>query len=65
MKKIYVSQITEHFAKEIAEEFLLKDIRLEYTKDSVIPYLQLKLEDKSGTLFGRIWEHNIEDEWLF
>lgn len=64
MKKIYVSQITEHFAKEIAEEFLLKDIRLEYTKDSVIPYLQLKLEDKSGTLFGRIWEHNIEDEYL-
>ena len=64
MKKIYVSQITEHFAKEIAEDFLLKDIRLEYTKDSVIPYLQLKLEDKSGTLFGRIWEHNIEDEYL-
>ena len=64
MKKIYVSQITEHFAKEIAEEFLLKDIRLEYTKDSVIPYFQLKLEDKSGTLFGRIWEHNIEDEYL-
>ena len=64
MKKIYVSQITDHFAKEISEEFLLKDIRLEYTKDSVIPYLQLKLEDKSGTLFGRIWEHNIEDEYL-
>lgn len=64
MKKIYVSQITEHFAKEIAEEFLLKDIRLEYTKDSVIPYLQLKLEDKSGTLFGRIWDNNIEDEYL-
>lgn len=64
MKKIYVSQITEHFAKEIVEEFLLKDIKLEYTKDSVIPYLQLRLEDKSGVLFGRIWDNNIEDEYL-
>lgn len=64
MKKIYVSQITEHFAKEMAEEFLLKDIRLDYTKDSVIPYLHLRLEDKSGVLFGRIWDNNIEDEYL-
>lgn len=64
MKKIYASQITEHFAKEIIEEFLLKDIRLEYTKDSGIPYLHLRLEDKSGVLFGRIWDNNMEDEYL-
>lgn len=42
----------------------MKDIKLEYTKSSVIPFLKMRLEDKSGVLFGRIWENNIEDEYM-
>lgn len=64
MKKIYISQLSEHLAEEISEDFYLKNVSLKYTKDSGIPYLYLKLQDKTGSIQGRIWENNIDDQYL-
>lgn len=64
MKKIFVSQITEHLSQELVEEFYLKDIYLDFTKDNRIPYYKLKLQDKSGSIVGRIWDNNMEDDYL-
>lgn len=64
MKQIYISQINEHLGEELEEEFYLKDISMKYTQDKGIPYLYLKLQDKTGSLTGRVWENNIEDSYL-
>lgn len=61
MKKLYTSQITDHLAEEIIDDFFIRDITLCHTKESGTPYLSLKLEDKKGYINGRIWENNIED----
>lgn len=64
MKQLYISQLNEHLGEELIEEFYLKEISMEYTKDRGIPYLSLKLQDKTGTLTGRVWENNIEDDYF-
>lgn len=64
MKKLYTSQITDHLAEEIVDDFFIRDIALCHTKESGTPYLSLKLEDKKGSINGRVWENNIEDTYL-
>lgn len=64
MKQLYISQLNEHLGEELTEEFYLKSIVLEYSKDKGIPYLYLKLQDKTGSLTGRVWENNIEDDYF-
>ena len=64
MKKIYISHLSEHLAEEIEEEFYLKDIKMSYTEERGIPYLYLKLQDKSGIIYGRIWENNIDERYF-
>jgi len=64
MKQIYVANLIEHLAVEIEEQFYLKNIYLKETKDIATPYLLLKLQDKTGSIWGRIWDKNIKDEYL-
>ena len=64
MKQLYISQLNEHLGEALTEEFYLKDIFMKYTKDKGIPYLHLMLQDKTGSLAGRVWENNIEEEYL-
>ena len=64
MKKIYISHLSEHLAEELEEEFYLKEIALSYTEGNGIPYLFLKLQDKTGVIYGRIWENNIDERYL-
>lgn len=64
MKQFYISQLNEHLGEALTEEFYLKNISMEYTKDKGIPYLRLTLQDKTGYLTGRVWENNIEEGYL-
>ena len=64
MKQLYISQLNEHLGEALTEEFYLKDIFMKYTKDKGIAYLHLMLQDKTGSLAGRVWENNIEEEYL-
>lgn len=64
MKKIFISQITDFLTEEISEEFYLKDISLEFTKDTGISFYKLLLEDKSGRMEGRIWENNMDEDYM-
>ena len=57
MKQLYISQLNEHLGEALTEEFYLKDIFMKYTKDKGIPYLHLMLQDKTGSLAGRVWEN--------
>ena len=65
MKKIYISHLSEHLAEELKEEFYLKEIAMNYTEENEIPYLFLKLQDKTGIVYGRIWENNIDKRYLY
>lgn len=51
-------------AEEIKEDFYIREVKLQHTKDSGTPYLYLRLEDKQGCLNGRIWENNIEENYF-
>ncbi len=65
IKKIYISHLSEHLAEELEEEFYLKEIAMNYTEENGIPYLFLKLQDKTGIVYGRIWENNIDEQYLY
>lgn len=64
-EKIYISHLSEHMAEELEEEFYLKEIAMNYTEENEIPYLFLKLQDKTGIVYGRIWENNIDKRYLY
>lgn len=65
MKKIYISHLSEHLAEELKEAFYLKEIAMNYTEENGIPYLFLKLQDKTGIVYDRIWENNIDERYLY
>lgn len=64
MKKIYISQISDYITESIEEDFYLKTIHLCHTKETGTPYLFMELEDKSGKIEGRIWENNIDNDYV-
>jgi hypothetical protein len=64
MKNIYVSHLIDYLAEEVSDEFYLKDIQLCRTTERSIPYLSLTLQDKTGMVYGIIWENNIEEQYL-
>lgn len=64
MKKIYASQISDYIAIEIEDEFYVKEAEIKQTTESGTTYLYLKLEDKSGSINGRIWENNLENNYI-
>ncbi|MDD3361816.1 MAG: hypothetical protein PHW34_09115 [Hespellia sp.] len=64
MKQIYVTQLIEHLAEEMEETFYLKYIYENFTKETGTPYFFLKLQDKSGSIIGRIWDNNMNSDYV-
>ena len=62
-KKIYVSDLSAHFTHEVEELFFIKDLILKKTS-SQKDYMDLYLQDKTGTVGGIMWEEYIKSEFL-
>lgn len=62
-KKLYVTDLPSYFTRQIEELFFVRDLALE--KSSVQKeYLDLYLQDKTGTVGGIMWEEYIKKEFL-
>lgn len=64
MKNLYVKDLIEHLAENVKETFYLRSITLKRTQNNDIPYMLLRLEDKTGSVFGKIWDTNMDDSYL-
>ena len=63
-KKLYVTDLPLYFTRQIEELFFVRDLAL---KKSAVQkeYLDLYLQDKTGTVSGIMWEEYIKKELLY
>ncbi len=59
-KNIYISGISEYFTKTIETSFYVKNVTEKQTNENRKKYLEVLLQDCTGTIFGKVWEENME-----
>ena len=62
-KNIYISGISDFFTKTIETSFYVRNIAEKQTSESKKRYLEVLLQDSTGTIFGTIWEEYMEAEY--
>lgn len=62
-KNIFISGISDFFTKTIEESFYVRNITEKQTSGNKKRYLEVLLQDSTGTIFGTIWEEYIEAEY--
>lgn len=63
-KDIFIKDISKHFTKTINESFYLRDIIKKQTQENKKNYLEIILQDSTGTISGTVWEENLKEEYL-
>lgn len=60
MKKFFIKDLANMVEKEIATEFLLRNVKLSIADGR--RWQDLTLSDKSGIVYGKCWSEHISDE---
>lgn len=62
-KNIYISQISEYFTQTIETSFYVRSVTEKQTRENKKKYLEVLLQDSTGTIFGTIWEEYMNAEF--
>lgn len=62
-KNIYISGISEYFTRTIESSFYVRNITEKQTNENKKRYLEVLLQDCTGTIFGTVWEEYMETEY--
>lgn len=59
-KNFYITDMPKNFTKTIEATFLLREITKKQTQENKKNYYNIQLMDATGTIWGVIWEQNME-----
>lgn len=62
-KNIYISGISEYFTRTINASFYVRSIAEKQTNGNRKKYLEILLQDCTGTMLGTVWEEYMEAEY--